>query len=188
MFPEAIHEPALALAETLLQGLQNPRLKRVFFSDNGSTGNEVALKMALRATRLRYGWPMSTKLGVLGLKGSYHGDTIGAMDCVEPGEFNNKVEWYEGKGFWLDYPTVKCIDGRWLVQFPNELRDQFGLDKDFASLADIFNLPARASKNEQAVYEAYITDVLRGLQGRLERFGALILEPVVLGAGGMMLV
>ena len=80
MFAEAIHEPALALTENLLSGMRNPRLSRVFFSDNGSTGCEVAVKMGLRAASVRYGWGPEEKLGVLGLKGSYHGDTIGVMD------------------------------------------------------------------------------------------------------------
>lgn len=51
---------------------------RVFFSDNGSTGMEVALKMALRATGKRYGWQGvdGHEVGVIGLKGGYHGDTV----------------------------------------------------------------------------------------------------------------
>ncbi|CAI4212325.1 unnamed protein product [Parascedosporium putredinis] len=100
MFAEAIHEPALKLAQTLLGVLQNPRLSRVFYSDNGSTGMEVAVKMGLRATRQRYNIDNATKLQVLGLKGSYHGDTMGAMDSTEPSVFNEKVEWYDGKGYW----------------------------------------------------------------------------------------
>ncbi|KAK3899376.1 mitochondrial bifunctional dethiobiotin synthetase/7,8-diamino-pelargonic acid aminotransferase, partial [Staphylotrichum tortipilum] len=93
MFASAIHEPALALAETLLAGMANPRLTRAFFSDNGSTGTEVAVKMALRAARERYkDWGKGERVGVLGLRGGYHGDTIGAMDCAEPGVFNEKVE------------------------------------------------------------------------------------------------
>ena len=52
---------------------------RVFFSDNGSTGMEVALKMALRAAGKRYGWQGvdGHEVGVIGLKGGYHGDTVG---------------------------------------------------------------------------------------------------------------
>jgi dethiobiotin synthetase/adenosylmethionine--8-amino-7-oxononanoate aminotransferase len=52
---------------------------RVFYSDNGSTGIEVALKMALRATGRRYGWEgeLGGDVGVIGLRGGYHGDTVG---------------------------------------------------------------------------------------------------------------
>lgn len=51
MFAEAVHEPALRLAETLLRDMGNSRLTRVFYSDNGSTGCEVAIKMAMRAAK-----------------------------------------------------------------------------------------------------------------------------------------
>jgi dethiobiotin synthetase/adenosylmethionine--8-amino-7-oxononanoate aminotransferase len=51
---------------------------RVFYSDNGSTGTEVALKMALRAAGRRYGWDgeRGSEVGVIGLRGGYHGDTV----------------------------------------------------------------------------------------------------------------
>jgi len=195
MFPEAVHEPALALAETLLSGVQNPRLSRVFFSDNGSTGVEVAIKMATRATRLAYGLGTGgDQLGVLGLKGSYHGDTIGAMDCAEPGIFNEKVEWYEGKGYWFSVPTVQCVGGKWVIQIPPEFDNSPHPNSEFASLADVFDLEARDETHQRergaasTRYEKYITDTLRSLQAQGRRFGALILEPVVLGAGGMLLV
>ncbi|KAF3760436.1 hypothetical protein M406DRAFT_114557 [Cryphonectria parasitica EP155] len=195
MFAEAVHQPALDLAETLLRGLGNPRLSRVFFSDDGSTGTEVAVKMALRAARMRYSTgtgeddPLSTKaLGVIGLKGGYHGDTMGAMDCAEPCIYNEKTEWYTGKGFWFDYPTVLCMDGRWQVRVPDELKAQFGQERQFSSLNEIFNLDARESRGEHLVYETFIWTTLQALHQQGRRFGALIIEPIVLGAGGMALV
>ncbi|KAK0725535.1 hypothetical protein B0H67DRAFT_641940 [Lasiosphaeris hirsuta] len=191
MFAEAIHEPALALAENLLAGMANPRLTRVFYSDNGSTGAEVAVKMALRAARVRYGWGAEEEVGVLGLRGSYHGDTIGAMDCSEPGVFNEKVEWYEGRGFWFEYPTVMCREGRWVVEIPREMRStaSYGGHKAvFASLGDVFGVKDRENRGEGALYEQYIVDTLERLHREGRRFGALILEPVILGAGGMLLV
>lgn len=179
MFAEAIHEPALALAETLLSGMGNPRLKRVFYSDNGSTGVEVAVKMALRASRKRYGW--EGKAGVIGLKGSYHGDTIGAMNCSEPGVFNEKVEWYEGKGAWLDAPGVRCERGLWVVKG--------GEGREFGTLGKVFDLEGREARGDGRGYERVIRRALERLTSEDGRkFGALILEPVVLGAGGMHLV
>ncbi|KAH8663289.1 dethiobiotin synthetase [Ilyonectria robusta] len=188
MFAEAVHEPALALAETLLQNIQNPRLSRVFFSDNGSTGCEVAVKMALRAARMRYGWGPDAKLGILGLKGSYHGDTIGAMDCAEPCTFNENVEWYEGKGFWFDYPTVNCTDGKWVVDVPEGLKAELGSGEKFPSVADVFNVEAREQDETCRKYEAYIEKTLKSLQKQGRKFGALMMEPVILGAGGMIFV
>lgn len=189
MFAEAIHEPALALTEALLEGVQNPRLERVFFSDNGSTGVEVALKMGLRAARVRYGLTADAQLSVIGLKGGYHGDTMGAMDCAEPSVYNEKVEWYEGKGVWLDYPTVKCIRGSWVVEMPEVMRKEgFEAGKEFGSLSDVFDITEREARREQESYEGYIEKELKRHVDQGRNFGALLMEPVVIGAGGMLLV
>lgn len=188
MFAEAIHEPALALAETLLRGMRNPRLTRAFYSDNGSTGVEVALKMGLRAARVRYGWAADDRIGVLGLKGGYHGDTMGAMDCAEPSTYNEKVEWYEGKGFWFDYPSVKCTGGKWVVQVPNSLEDRLSDRQEFASLAELFDVEAREREGQAVAYQRYIVDTLKTLQEQGRKFGCLVMEPIVLGAGGMVFV
>jgi bifunctional dethiobiotin synthetase / adenosylmethionine---8-amino-7-oxononanoate aminotransferase len=99
MFANAINKPALLLAQTLLIYHRNPNLSKVFYSDNGSTGMEVAIKMALRASSERHGWDhKKDDIKILGLKGSYHGDTMGVMDSSEPSTYNDKVEWYRPKG------------------------------------------------------------------------------------------
>src|SRR5262245_28746462 len=54
----------------------NPRLEKVFFSDDGSTAMEVALKLAYEHTR-RTGRSRRPKF--LSLQGAYHGDTVGAV-------------------------------------------------------------------------------------------------------------
>ncbi|KAI1411079.1 bifunctional dethiobiotin synthetase/adenosylmethionine-8-amino-7-oxononanoate aminotransferase [Hypoxylon sp. FL1857] len=188
MFPGAIHEPALALTETLLEGMKNPRLTRVFYSDNGSTGVEVALKMALRVARLRYGWDANSDIGIIGLKGGYHGDTIGAMDCAEPSTYNENIEWYNGRGIWFDYPSVKCVRGQWVVGIPEELRADLGNDQIFKNLSDVFDIDSRESRSEHTAYENYIERRLSHHIGNGRKFGALLMEPVVIGAGGMELV
>jgi dethiobiotin synthetase/adenosylmethionine--8-amino-7-oxononanoate aminotransferase len=188
MFPGYIHRPAMDLASTLLDGMRNPRLNRVFYSDNGSTGTEVAVKMGLRAARLRYGWGTDQKLGVLGLRGGYHGDTIGAMDMAEPCAFNEKIEWYEGKGYWFDYPTVLCKNGRWTVTVNDELSKDIGEGRAYRSLCDIFDVETREQRGEHHRYEEYISKVLAALQQQNLKFGSVIIEPIVLGAGGMELV
>ncbi|KAI3317305.1 hypothetical protein HD806DRAFT_515500 [Xylariaceae sp. AK1471] len=186
MLAGTIHEPALKLATLLLDRVQNPRLSRVFFSDNGSTGMEVAIKMALRAARVRYGWSPDTKIDIVGLKGAYHGDTMGTMDCAEPNIYNEKVEWYEGRGVWLDHPQIQCVAGEWKVQVPSEI----GADdsQKFSYLSDVFDLERRITRGEHKTYEKYILSVLRQHLDEGRKFGALILEPVVLGAAGMVLV
>jgi adenosylmethionine-8-amino-7-oxononanoate aminotransferase len=74
IFAGFTHEPAEELAAKLLSYLPNP-LSRVFFSDNGSTAVEVALKMAYQ-----YWVNQNQKRHqFLAFTGAYHGDTIGAM-------------------------------------------------------------------------------------------------------------
>ncbi|KAL9048816.1 MAG: hypothetical protein Q9162_007529 [Coniocarpon cinnabarinum] len=189
MFASGVHEPALSLMEKLLVLLENPRLQRVFFSDNGSTGMEVAVKMGLKAAAARYGWhEEDSNIEILGLRNSYHGDTIGAMDMTEPSVFNGKVSWYRGRGHWFDFPTVKMQKGIWVVEKPTHLEGDLGTTAEFPSLSSIFD-SGRDFGQVAAVYEAHIRRELKRLtQDEQRRFGALVLEPVVLGAGGMMLV
>jgi bifunctional dethiobiotin synthetase / adenosylmethionine---8-amino-7-oxononanoate aminotransferase len=191
MFAGMIHEPAISLAELLLQKLANPRLHKVFYSDNGSTGIEVAMKMALTAASERYGWDAKKRneVGVLGLKGSYHGDTIGAMDCSEPSTFNEKVHWYQGRGYWFDVPQAKMKNGVWMVEIPPEMRHCFDQPTiRFSSLSGIFDIMSRKDSATAHGYIKYVRETLGKLRGEGKTFGALIMEPVILGAGGMILV
>lgn len=189
MFAEAIHEPALSLAETMLQTVANPRLTKVFYSDNGSTGMEVATKMALTASCKRYNWDKADgEIEVLGLQGSYHGDTMGTMDLSEPSVYNEKITWYKGRGFWFEPPSVKMKQGEWVLEQPANLRDRLGDDSRFASLQDVFDA-GRDSSEQAKRYEKHVRETLECLTGvEKRRFGALVMEPVVLGAGGMLLV
>ncbi|OOQ90311.1 onanonoxo-7-onima-8-eninoihtemlysoneda [Penicillium brasilianum] len=188
MFAGAVHEPALALADNLLKTLDNPRFAKVFYTDNGSTGMEVALKMGLRVACDRYGWDASKEqVSILGLKGSYHGDTIGVMDCSEPSTYNKKVEWYRGRGHWFDFPLVKMVDGHWKVEVPAELKAELGSDAEFDSLGSVFDLKTRLNSETCQRYKDYIRRTIKDLvQRHGMKFGALILEPVILGAGGML--
>ena len=188
MFAGAINEPSLLLTENLLKNISNPRLQKVFYSDNGSTGMEVAAKMALAASTQRYGYDVPKgDVGILGLKGSYHGDTIGTMDCSEPCIYNEKVHWYQGRGHWFDFPQVKLKDGVWIVEAPAGMEDTFGSRIEFGSLNSIFDIEARNNSPTATMYREYIKATLERLvlqEGKT--FGALIMEPVILGAGGML--
>ncbi len=74
IFAGFTHEPAEQLAERLV-GRLPAHLTRVFYSDNGSTAIEVALKMAYQYWA-NQGQPRTT---FLAFEGAYHGDTFGAM-------------------------------------------------------------------------------------------------------------
>ncbi|KAK4703477.1 bifunctional dethiobiotin synthetase / adenosylmethionine---8-amino-7-oxononanoate aminotransferase, partial [Phenoliferia sp. Uapishka_3] len=187
LFPTAISEPSLTLAERLLRTVGDKWASRVFYSDDGTTGMELALKMALRAFAQREGLGKvdGRELAVLGLKGSYHGDTMGAMDACEANVYNEKVDWHRGRGFWLDPPTVRIEDGKPVVAEADE-RTTFG------SLSEVYDVDRRIAEQDPLV-EVYRTRIEREIGERLARgdgmrFGTLILEPVVMGAGGMIFV
>jgi adenosylmethionine-8-amino-7-oxononanoate aminotransferase len=75
LFAGATHPWAVELAERLLQTSPWPD-GRVFYSDNGSTAVEVALKMAYQYWRHR---GKSKRTRFVGFEHGYHGDTFGAM-------------------------------------------------------------------------------------------------------------
>ena len=185
MSASAIHAPALELATNLISLLGNPRLSRVFYSDNGSTGVEVGLKMALRSSAKRYGWTRKDgQLGVLGLRGSYHGDCIATMNCCEPSTYNETVNWYQPWGWWFDPPSLKFSGGAWVLKAPTELLAQ---EATFTNLADVFDFEERRRLGHTQLYERFILTTLERLicqEGR--KFGALICEPILMGAGGMI--
>lgn len=87
IFAGFTHPPAVRLAERLLPLLPG-RQELLFFSDNGSTSVEVALKMAMQY------WynQQQPKHRIIAIEGAYHGDTFGAMSVGERGGFNIPFE------------------------------------------------------------------------------------------------
>ncbi|MFT4648595.1 MAG: adenosylmethionine-8-amino-7-oxononanoate aminotransferase [Glaciecola sp.] len=83
LFAGATHEPAVRLAERLVE-VTPEGLDRVFYSDNGSTAVEVALKIALQ-NFAQNGQP--ERQVFIALKGAYHGDTFGSMSVGDPDPF-----------------------------------------------------------------------------------------------------
>ena len=79
------HPSAEKLSKKLLQ--LNPKMKSVFFSDNGSTAMEIAIKIALQYWR---NVGENKKTNVATLENGYHGDTFGAMSVGYVPEFFSK--------------------------------------------------------------------------------------------------
>ncbi len=69
------HEPAIRLAKELVELMPGSELQRVFYSDNGSTAIEVAVRMALQFWQ-QNGQPQRDTL--VAFDRAYHGDTLGA--------------------------------------------------------------------------------------------------------------
>ena len=100
MFAGITHPPAIALAQQLVARLPAP-LQYVFFSDNGSTAIEVALKMACQYWRNR-GTPRKR---FLGFQGAYHGDTFGAMSTGKSSGFYTPFSDWLFEVDFLPYPA-----------------------------------------------------------------------------------
>ncbi|HSJ64161.1 MAG TPA: adenosylmethionine--8-amino-7-oxononanoate transaminase [Gemmatimonadaceae bacterium] len=134
IFAGCTHEPAVRLAERLTS-LAPAGLDRVFYSDDGSTAVEVALKIALQYWRIAG----QDRDIIIAMEHAYHGDTVGAMSVSARGVFTAP----------------------------------FG-----AMMFDVARIPEPSSG-----------DSLAALDALLDRDGgrcaALILEPMLLGAGGM---
>lgn len=86
MFAGITHTPAIDLADSLVK-LTPSNLTKVFFSDNGSTAIEVALKMSLQYWR-QVGDVKRTKF--VYLSGGYHGETLGALSVCGINLFREK--------------------------------------------------------------------------------------------------
>jgi len=83
LFAGFSHEPAEELAVRLAKVVPVP-LRHVFFSDDGSTAVEVALKLAVQYWK-NCGRPHKQK--IVALENAYHGDTVGAMSVSDDSPF-----------------------------------------------------------------------------------------------------
>lgn len=81
------NEPAEKLAENLVN--ISPGMHKVFFSDNGSTAMEIAIKLALQYWK-NIGEKKKTKIATI--ENGYHGDTFGAMSVGYVPEFFGKFK------------------------------------------------------------------------------------------------
>lgn len=139
IFAGFTHEPAVELAEKLLSILPNNQ-SRIFYSDNGSTATEVAVKMALQY------WSNKgvKKNKIIAFDQAYHGDTFGAMS----------------------------VSGR------------SGFTKPFEDLLfDVIHI-AVPVKGEEEKTIRQLHDVIEEYKNEVAAF---IFEPLVLGAGGMLM-
>lgn len=82
IFAGFTHAKAVELAERLIRILP-PKQSKIFFSDDGSTAVEVAMKMAVQYWHNRE----KKKTKILALTHSYHGDTFGAMSAAPDSDF-----------------------------------------------------------------------------------------------------
>ncbi len=150
LFAGFTNEPAIELAEKLIE-LTKPHFKRVFYSDNGSTAVEVALKMSYQYW---YNIGRREKKQFISLDNAYHGDTIGTMAVSGDSIFNSVFSD-------LLKPSIK-VKSPYCYRCP--------IDKTL--------------ENCQT---ACIKDLEQVLQKNHTYIAGIIIEPLVLAAGGMII-
>lgn len=101
IFAGFTHKPAISLAENLLSILPENQSK-IFYSDNGSTAVEVAIKMAFQ---FWYNQGQDKKR-VIAIDGAYHGDTFGSMSVGERSDFTKPFTNYLFEVEFVDFPTI----------------------------------------------------------------------------------
>ena len=101
IFAGFTHEPAVRLAERLLEILPANQ-RKIFYSDNGSTAVEVALKMAIQ---FFHNQGFTKKRKVIALENGYHGDTFGTMAVGTKSAFNAPFEGFLYETIYLPTPS-----------------------------------------------------------------------------------
>lgn len=109
LFAQFSHKSSRTLLSLLSKRIP-PSLKWAFFSDNGSTSVEVALKMALQSWKQR---GETKRKSFLGFTNSYHGDTIGCISVGGKGVFSEPYKE-------LLFPSLQASQGKHLKD-PTEL-------------------------------------------------------------------
>jgi adenosylmethionine-8-amino-7-oxononanoate aminotransferase len=149
LFAGCTHKPAIALAEKLVS-ITPANLTKVFYSDNGSTAVETALKMSFQYWQ-NVGKKQKRKF--VSLDRAYHGDTVGTMSL-------GGVEEYTGLFSPLFFQTFKAAS-------PYCYRCPMGKDRKNCSIDCI--------KSLEEILEAGSDNI-----------AAIILEPLVMAAAGMI--
>lgn len=142
----------IRLAQRLVE-LSPPGLEHVFFSDNGATAVEVALKMAFQYWR-QCATPRPAKTKYLAFDAAYHGDTLGSVSVGGVARFHEVFR-----------PLLFEV-----VRGP---------------LPDSYRLPAGVSAGDAASH--YLGIVERLMREHHEELAAIVIEPLVQGAAGMVM-
>jgi len=125
IFAGFTHEPAEILAKNLTSVLPSS-LNRIFFSDNGSTAVEVALKMAVQY----YFNQNQSRTTFLAFEGAYHGDTFGAMAAASRSTFSEPFDGMLFNTHFVPYPET------WIGDATIEAREKEILDQIESILAE----------------------------------------------------
>lgn len=180
MFAGFTHRPAAELAERLVEVL--PRnLSRIFYSDNGSTAVEVALKMSFQFWRNR-GQP--ERRNFVMLDHAYHGDTVGAMSASAESPFTE--------------PFQPLLFRTERVHAPYCFRCPLGLKRETCGVDCLRSLETTLAENRGTVAAVLVEPMLQGAGGMIvwppeflegvwrlcQRYGTLMIADEVLTGFG----
>jgi len=141
--------PSARLAERLVE-LAPSGLTRVFYSDNGSTANEVALKMAFQYWRNRGDVGRDT---FIAFRNGYHGDTLGAVSV-------GGIENFHG----LFKPLLaRCV----LAPSPYCYRCEFGLEPGHCEMRCLAELRRILESEADRVIACIIEPAVQGAGGMI---------------------
>ncbi|MEX1063010.1 MAG: adenosylmethionine--8-amino-7-oxononanoate transaminase [Balneolaceae bacterium] len=137
IFANFSHQPAERFAERLAARLPG-QLNRIFYSDNGSTSIEVALKVACQY------WHNTgrSRKRFIAFEGAYHGDTLGAMSAGSRSVFTRVYDDFMFEVDYLSYPET-WIGDKTVEDRENDILDQLEkkLKGDPGSVAGIIIEP-----------------------------------------------
>ncbi len=115
IFAGFTHKPAVDLSKTLKKLLPDS-IAKMFFSDNGSTSVEVAIKMAVQYW-YNQGKP---RRKIIAIEGAYHGDTFGSMSVAERNIFSAP---FDHLLFEVQFVPFPVGDGAATISAMNEYAD-----------------------------------------------------------------
>ncbi|CAB4254170.1 similar to Saccharomyces cerevisiae YNR058W BIO3 7,8-diamino-pelargonic acid aminotransferase (DAPA), catalyzes the second step in the biotin biosynthesis pathway [Maudiozyma barnettii] len=163
MFGGFTHSPAVELTQRLLQLIDHEKLAHCFFADSGSVAVEVAMKMALQYSASTHPQADISKHKFLTVRNGYHGDTIGAMSVCDPiNSIHSIFNGYLRCNIYVDAPPSISI-------LPSSPLSQH-----------VFN-----TSNDIVDTKPYMAMFEKHLQNYGNEIVAVIIEPIVQGAGGM---
>jgi adenosylmethionine-8-amino-7-oxononanoate aminotransferase len=151
IFAGFTHPGAIDFAEELLQILPG-NMAKLFYSDNGSTSVEVAIKMALQY------WHNQgiKKQTIVALRHSYHGDTFGSMSVSERGAFNDAFSNFLFDVYYLELHSD--VNDR-----PENIISRFQEITDQGNVAAFIYEPLVQGAGGMLMYSPEILDVLLGI-------------------------
>ncbi|WP_207421403.1 adenosylmethionine--8-amino-7-oxononanoate transaminase [Desertivirga brevis] len=170
------HQPAIDLAEALVR-ITPSGLNHVFFSDSGSVGVEVALKMAIQYWSNK-GYTEKSKF--LSLKNGYHGDTFKAMEVSDDSDFSRSFSGVLHRGFMLEIPKGGFEAGPETVQLAVQQLEKT-LSEKHHEIAGIILEPIVQCAGGFHIYSPHYLKAVRELSKKYQVL--LIFDEVATGFG-----